>query len=205
MRCACSVAASHRYVSDMTTAAALAALLARHSYREGDFTLSSGARSTFYLDAKQVTYHPDGVAVVGDAVLQAIAGLGVQAVGGLTMGADAIIVSTVWASVRAGAPLPGFVVRKEAKGHGTQQWIEGIHPKGMTVAIVDDVITSGASALKAVDRVEADGAKAVVIVGLVDRLQGGREAIEGRGLQYRAACTIDDVRAAFRNGAAGRP
>ena len=181
-------------------ATSLAALFALHSYREGDFTLSSGARSSFYLDAKQVTYRPEGVALVGDAVLRAIAGLGVQAVGGLTMGADAIIVSTVWASVRAGTPLSGFVVRKEPKGHGTQQWIEGIHPRGMTVAIVDDVITSGASALNAVDRVEAAGAKVVVIIGLVDRLQGGREAIEGRGLHYRAACTIEEVRAAFRNG-----
>ena len=187
-----------------TTAASLAALFARLSYREGDFTLSSGAKSTFYLDAKQVTYHPDGVEVVGRAVLDAIAGLGVQSVGGLTMGADAIVMSAVWAGMRAGVPLSGFVVRKETKGHGTQQWIEGIHPKGMTVAIVDDVITTGASALKAVDRVEAAGAKAVVIVGLVDRLEGGREAIEGRGLQYRAACTIDDVRAVFRNGERGR-
>ena len=188
----------------LANATSLAALFARYSYREGDFTLSSGAKSSFYLDAKQVTYHPDGVSLVGDAVLRAIDGLGVQAIGGLTMGADAIIVSTVWASVRAGAPLAGFVVRKEAKGHGTLQWIEGIHPKGMTVAIVDDVITSGASALTAVTRVEAAGARAVVIVGLVDRLQGGREAIEGRGLQYRVVCTIDDVRAAFRNGARER-
>lgn len=179
---------------------ALVALFAKLSYREGDFTLSSGARSTFYLDAKQVTYHPDGVALVGDAVLHAVAGLGVRAVGGLTLGADAIVLSTVWASVRGGAPLSGFVVRKESKGHGTQQFIEGVHPKGLTVAIVEDVVTSGASALKAVERVEAAGAKVVVVVGMVDRLQGGREAIEARGLQFRAACTIDEVRAAFRKG-----
>ena len=176
----------------------LVALFAKLSYREGDFALSSGAKSTFYLDAKQVTYHPDGVALVGDGVLRAIAGLGVQAVGGLTLGADAIVVSTVWASVRAGAPLSGFIVRKEPKGHGTQQYIEGVQPKGMTVAIVEDVVTSGASALKAVERVQAAGATAVVVVGLVDRLQGGREAIEARGLHFRAACTIDEVRAAFR-------
>lgn len=184
----------------MTHAAshALAALFAKLSYREGEFTLSSGARSTFYLDAKQVTYHPDGVALVGEAVLRAIAGLGVQAVGGLTLGADAIVINAVWASVRAGAPLPGFIVRKEPKGHGTQQYIEGVHPGGMRVAIVEDVVTSGASALQAVERAEAAGAKPVVVVGMVDRLQGGREAIEARGLQFRAACTIDEVRGAFR-------
>ena len=180
------------------TSHALAALFAKHSYREGDFTLSSGAKSSFYLDAKQVTYHPDGVALVGEAVLRAIAGLGVQAVGGLTLGADAIVMSTVWASVRAGAPLPGFIVRKEPKGHGTHQYIEGVHPKGMRVAIVEDVVTSGASALKAVERAGAAGATPVVVVGMVDRLQGGREAIEARGLQFRAACTIDEVRGAFR-------
>ncbi len=180
------------------TRAALAALFATHSYREGDFTLSSGAKSTFYLDAKQVTYHPDGVALVGQAVLEAARPFGVTAVGGLTMGADAIVLSTVWASQAAGTPLMGFIVRKEAKGHGTQQYIEGVHPKGRVVAIVDDVITSGGSALKAAERVEAAGAKVAVIVGMVDRLQGGQAAIEARGIAFRAACTIDDVRAAFR-------
>ncbi len=181
----------------MTTTERLAALFARYSYREGDFTLSSGAKSTFYLDAKQVTYRPEGVALVGQAVLEAARGFDVTGVGGLTMGADAIVLSTVWASQGSGAPLTGFIVRKEAKGHGTQQWIEGVHPKGQTVVIVDDVITSGGSALKAVERVESAGAKVAVIVGLVDRLQGGGAAIEARGIAFRAACTIDDVRAAF--------
>ena len=179
----------------------LAALFARHSYREGDFTLSSGAKSTFYLDAKQVTYRPEGVALVGQAVLDAARGFDVTGVGGLTMGADAIVLSTVWASQASGVPLTGFIVRKEAKGHGTQQWIEGVHPKGQTVVIVDDVITSGGSALQAVERVEAAGATVAVIVGLVDRLQGGGAAIEARGIAFRAACTIDDVRAAFRRHA----
>ena len=175
----------------------LAALLARYSYREGDFTLSSGARSTFYLDAKQVTYRPEGVALVGQAIVEAARPFGVSGVGGLTMGADAIVLSAVWASEQAGAPLTGFIVRKEAKGHGTQQYVEGVHPKGQVVAIVDDVITSGGSALKAAERVEAVGAKVAVIIGLVDRLQGGGHAIEARGIAFRAACTIDDVRAAF--------
>ena len=169
--------------------------------------LASGRTSDFYIDTKQASLTAEGHYLVGRLVLARLRETfpAAQAVGGMTMGADPIASATSLTSYLWGAPLPAFYVRKEPKGHGTQQWIEGIHPKGMTVAIVDDVITSGASALKAVDRVEADGAKAVVIVGLVDRLQGGREAIEGRGLQYRAACTIDDVRAAFRNGAAGRP
>ena len=181
-----------------TTTDQLAALFATYSYREGDFTLSSGAKSTFYLDAKQVTYRPEGVALVGQAVLEAARGFNVEGVGGMTMGADAIVLSAVWASQVARAPLTGFIVRKEAKGHGTQQFIEGVHPKGQVVAIVDDVITSGGSALKAAERVEAAGAKVAVIIGLVDRLQGGGGAIEARGIAFRAACTIEDVRAAFR-------
>lgn len=181
-----------------TTTERLAALFAQYSYREGDFTLSSGAKSTFYLDAKQVTYRPDGVALVGEAVLEAARAFNVTGVGGLTMGADAIVLSAVWASQRALAPLTGFIVRKEAKGHGTKQYIEGVHPKGQVVAIVDDVITSGGSALKAAERVQAAGATVAVIIGLVDRLQGGGAAIEAAGIAFRAACTIEDVRAAFR-------
>ena len=185
----------------MTTTERLAALFATYSYREGDFTLVSGAKSTFYLDAKQVTYRPEGIVLVGAAVVEAAREYNVTSVGGLTMGADAIVLSTVWASQQGGgAPLTGFIVRKEAKGHGTQQWIEGVHPKGQTVVIVDDVITSGGSALKAVDRVEAAGARVALIVGLVDRLQGGREAIDARNIAFRAVCTIDQVRAAFRKG-----
>jgi orotate phosphoribosyltransferase len=174
----------------------LAALLARHAYKEGDFLLSSGSHSDFYLDAKQVTYSPDGVELVGSAVLELIRPLDAQAVGGLTMGADAIVTSVVWASLRTNNPIPGFVVRKEPKEHGLQKWIEGVSPDGLRVAIVDDVITSGKSVLKAVSAAKDAGATVVAVLGLIDRQQGGRESIERAGVEFRAVCTIADIRAA---------
>ena len=177
----------------------LAALLARLSYREGDFTLASGARSSFYLDAKQVTYHPDGVALVGRAVHAIASEFGAEAIGGPTMGADAIVSSAVYSSASTDRPLTGFIVRKEPKKHGLGKWIEGIDPQAMNVAIVDDVITSGGSLLKAAEHVRDAGARIVVAMGLVDREQGGREAIEAAGFPFRAVCTLSEIRAQFRS------
>lgn len=174
----------------------LADLLARRSYKEGDFQLSSGVASTFYLDAKQVTYNPDGVRNVGHSVLDLIRPFDVQGVGGLTMGADAIVSSVIWASLELGSPMPGFVVRKEAKEHGLQKWIEGIAPRGR-IAIVDDVITSGNSVLRAVDRAQEAGAQVEVVVALVDRQEGGQATIEDRGIPFKAVCTLADIRVAF--------
>jgi orotate phosphoribosyltransferase len=175
----------------------LAALLARLSYREGDFTLSSGAKSNFYLDAKQVTYHPDGVELVGNAVLTLATEFGAQAVGGPTLGADAIVLATVYASAKSAHPLSGFIVRKEAKPHGLGKWVEGVDPKGKKVVIVEDVITSGGSLLAAVDRVREAGAEIVVATAVVDREQGGAAAIEAAGIPCRPLCTISEVRATF--------
>jgi len=176
----------------------LIGLLAQKSYREGDFALSSGVRSDFYLDAKLVTYHPDGVRLVGHAILDALEGFSVEAVGGLTMGADAIVASTVWAALESGRKIPGFVVRKEPKKHGLQKWIEGVSPQGLRVAIVDDVITSGKSVLKAVEAAREAGAEVVVVVGLVDREEGGARAIQDHGVAFRSVCTIAEIRAAAK-------
>jgi orotate phosphoribosyltransferase len=178
----------------------LAVLLAQRAYEEGDFVLSSGARSTFYLDAKQVTYHPLGVELVGAAVYALVAQFGATAIGGLTMGADAIVSSTIWASVRAGNPIPGFVVRKQPKAHGLQKWIEGVSPAGRRVVIVDDVITSGKSVLKAVAAAREAGAEIAAVVGLVDREQGGAAAIEAGGVPFRAVCTLSEIREAAAAG-----
>ena len=174
----------------------LVTLLAKSAYREGEFLLSSGVRSSFYLDAKKVTYHPDGVRWVGHEILAAVHGFGVEAVGGLTMGADAIVTSAVWASIEEGCPLPGFVVRKDPKKHGLQKMIEGVDPAGRVVVIVDDVITSGNSVLKAVEAAREAGATVAVVVGLIDREQGGAAAIEAFGVPFRSICTISEIRAA---------
>jgi orotate phosphoribosyltransferase len=176
---------------------ALAQFMAKYAYREGRFTLSSGAVSDFYLDAKKVSYLPAGARMVGDQVLAIVREFGAEAVGGLTMGADAIVMSAVWASIDTPDPIPGFVVRKEPKKHGLQKWIEGVDPAGKRVAIVDDVITSGKSVLEAVKQAKAGGAEVVVVIGLVDREQGGAETImREANVAFRALCSISDIRAA---------
>ncbi len=174
----------------------LAALLARLAYREGEFRLSSGRTSSFYLDVKQVTYHPEGVGLVGAAVTAIGDEFGVQAVGGPTMGADAIVASAVWASRGTATPLTGFVVRKEGKKHGLQKWIEGVSPEGKRVALVEDVVTSGGSVLRALDAVREAGAEVAVVVAVVDREEGGATAVEEAGVPFRALCTLSEIRAA---------
>jgi orotate phosphoribosyltransferase len=182
----------------MTETERLTALLARLSYKEGDFVLSSGARSTFYLDAKQVTYHAEGADLVGKAAHRIAKEFGAQAIGGLTMGADAIVVCAVYASALAGDSLTGFIVRKEPKGHGLTKLIEGVSPAGKSVALVDDVITSGASLLKAAAAVRDVGGTVSVAIGLVDREEGGGKAIEAAGIPFRAICTLSQVRRHYK-------
>jgi orotate phosphoribosyltransferase len=179
----------------------LAELLARYAYEEGKFTLSSGGESDFYLDAKVLTYDHRAVRLVGQAVLDIAREYGVQAIGGLTMGADAIVVSAVWASLQSGVPLSGFIVRKERKAHGKSKWIEGVHPGGKRVAIVDDVITKGGSVLKAVEEVRKEGATVEVVIGLIDREEGGAAAVQEAGVPFRAVCTLSDIRAHVPSGA----
>jgi len=176
----------------------LVRLLASRAYREGEFTLSSGRKSSYYLDAKQVTYDPAGIRLAGAAVYSLIAPFRVQAVGGLTMGADAIVAGVVFVSGERGTPIPGFIVRKEAKLHGLQKTIEGVFPAGARCAIVEDTMTTGASALRAVDAVRAAGGDVAVVVALVDRQEGGAAAIEHEGIEFRAVTTIAEIREAFR-------
>jgi orotate phosphoribosyltransferase len=175
----------------------LVKLLADKAFLEGKLTLASGRSSSVYLDAKQVTYHPDGCALVGRAVLDRIRDLDVIGVGGLTMGADAVIASTIWSARLEGTRLYGFVVRKDSKAHGLRKQVEGVSlDSGSRVAIVDDVVTSGGSALKAVDAAEAKGLNVVVVVPLVDRQEGAEAAVTSRGLEFRPVCTLEEVRAA---------
>jgi len=187
----------------MNTRDRLVSLLAERAYREGDFVLSSGARSTFYLDAKQVTYDPHGAQLVGEAVLELARARGIDAVGGLTMGADAIVASTVYAAGQHDYPMIGFIVRKESKQHGLQKFIEGIDPKGRTAVIVDDVITSAGSAIKAVERAEAAGAKVVLVVGVVDREEGGAKALAARGIEFAPLATLGEIKAKVESRESG--
>jgi orotate phosphoribosyltransferase len=161
-------------------------LLARRSAKRGEFTLSSGKRSTLYIDARLTTMSPDGLALIGPLALGAIRGAkwDVDSAGGLTLGADPISYAIAYASAQPGAgPLVrAFTVRKEAKAHGTGKLIEGPYAAGDHVVIVEDVITTGGSALRAADAVKNAGGRISGVLALVDREEGGREAIEATGL-----------------------
>lgn len=165
--------------------ARLVALLAERSARRGQFVLSSGRTSSLYIDARLTTMHPDGLALVGPLGLAAVreAGWAPDAVGGLTLGADPVAYAVAYASALAaaaggGPAVRGFTVRKAPKAHGTGQRIEGPFAPGDRVAIVEDVITTGGSALQAVEAVRAAGGLVAGVLAVVDREEGGREAIE---------------------------
>jgi orotate phosphoribosyltransferase len=173
----------------------LIALLKRDALRTGTFTLASGRTSHYYVDGRKVTLSAEGAFEVGAGVLALIADLtGLAAIGGLTMGADPIVGATLAMAGLAGRKgLLGFLVRKEAKGHGTGKLVEGPLEAGMDVVIVDDVATTGGSSLQAVDAVEAMGCKVVRVVVVLDRLEGAAEAFAARGLDFRALVTIRDL------------
>jgi orotate phosphoribosyltransferase len=139
----------------------------------GEFTLSSGKKSNFYVDCRKVTLHPQGAKLIGKIILDKIKNLKVDAIGGLTLGADPITSAVVTLG-----NIPGFIVRKKAKEHGTQQKIEGIIKPGWNVVIVEDVATTGASALQAIEAAEAIGAKVVKVISVVDREEGAAEALK---------------------------
>ncbi len=159
----------------------LLALLTEFAYQEREVVLSSGKRSNFYIDCKQVSLQAEGHFLIGQlfrCVIDRVAPEA-EAVGGLTMGADPLASATSLTSYLAGRPLHAFLVRKEPKGHGTGQWLEGhgnLRPD-MPVVILEDVITTGASTLRAIERTRAAGLRVVHALALVDREEGGREAI----------------------------
>ena len=157
-------------------------LLKRLSYEQREVTLASGLKSNFYIDCKQAVLTAEGHFLVGALFHRILSEQAreVEAIGGVTMGADPLASAVSTVSFIAGRPLAAFYVRKEAKGHGTGQWLEGtksLRP-GMPVAILEDVVTTGGSALKAIARAREHGLKVAVILGLVDREEGGRETLE---------------------------
>lgn len=169
-------------------------LLAVRSAKRGDFVLASGRRSTLYVDCRLTTMSPEGQLLIGRQGLAALQGTGWEfdAVGGLTLGADPVSYSIAHASALAHEADPSqqlvraFTVRKEAKQHGTGRLIEGPYSTGDRVVVVEDVITTGGSALKAAESVRAAGGTVVGVLSLVDREEGGREALEAAGLQVVA-------------------
>ncbi len=173
---------------------ALAALIRHKALRFGDFTLTSGKKATYYLDGKQVTLDPDGARLVAEGILDLIAQAGrfPAAVGGMSIGADPIAAAVVTMSAVRGTPLCGFMIRKEPKGHGTNRYVEGPVQPGDEVVIVEDVVTTGGSALGAIDRAEEFGLKVTRVIGIVDRLEGGGQALAGRGYPLASLFTVRD-------------
>jgi orotate phosphoribosyltransferase len=173
----------------------LIGLLQRDSLRRGTFTLASGRTSHYYVDCRKVTLSAGGAALIGAGVLERLTEHpDVRAVGGLIMGADPIVGATLaLAGLTGDVDLRGFLVRKEAKTHGTGSRVEGPLEPGTTVAILDDVATTGGSSLQAVDAVEAMGCRVALVLVVLDRLEGAAAAFESRGLRFESLLTIRDL------------
>jgi orotate phosphoribosyltransferase len=172
---------------------ALRAELREHALVIGDVTLSSGQRTSYYVDAKRALLRPPAFRAVGELVAASAAELGARAVGGMTMGADPIACAALAAP--GGEDLVAFFVRKERKEHGLQRWLEGprLEP-GTPCLVVEDVVTTGGSTVRAIERVREEGLDVRGVLCVVDRLAGGAEAIEAAGgSPFRALVSIDEL------------
>lgn len=172
---------------------ALIALVREKALKFGSFTLASGKQASYYLDGKQVTLDPAGARLVGEGILDLLVPYGLpKAVGGMSIGADPITSAVVTMSAVRGTPVAGFLVRKESKGHGTNQFVEGPVRPGDEVVIVEDVVTTGGSSLAAIDRVKAFGLVVMRVVAIIDRMEGGAEAFAKLGIPFASLLSIRD-------------
>lgn len=183
----------------MTDHELLTSLLAQRSSKRGHFVLASGRESEFYIDARLTTMSPDGLAVIGRLGLLTLqqSGWHIDAVGGMTLGADPVSYAISYASAGLSHPLRAFTVRKEAKTHGTGKLIEGPFRFGDRVAVIEDVITTGASALRAIEAVRAEGGTISGVLAVVDRQEGGREKLESAGVSVITLTTAREIMAAL--------
>ena len=175
-------------------------LIREVSYREGKFTLSSGKQSSFYIDLKATTLHPDGAYWIGLAAVEILEKVHpkkkteIQGVGGLTLGADPIVASMAAISYVEGNPVKAFIVRKTPKKHGMQRYIEGPDlDSSSRVAIVDDVVTTGTSILKAIEVIEKQGCKVVKVLAIVDRLEGAKENLAKKNYRLVSLFNRNDL------------
>jgi orotate phosphoribosyltransferase len=168
-------------------------LFCQLAYREGEFVLSSGQRSSYYINGKPVTLHPQGALAVGRLLLSKLPA-DTQAVAGLTLGADPIVAAVSVVSAYENRPVMALIIRKEAKGHGTMAYIEGPNlPAGARVVVLEDVVTTGQSAMKAALRLKDAGYEVEEVIALVDRKQGGAELYNSAGLKFQAVFAIDEI------------
>ncbi len=171
-------------------------ILKKLSYEEGDFVLASGKKSTYYIDAKETTLNPEGMHLVGKLMYGMVREIpGAEAVGGVSIGGDPLVCAVVLAAYEQKDGLRGFLIRKEPKGHGTNRWVEGGKNlrKGINVVILEDVVTTGGSSIKAIEAAEKEGYRVKGIVAILDRLEGGKAAIESKGYLFNRIFTINDL------------
>ena len=173
----------------------LAKLLLKLSYREGDFTLTSGKKSDYYFDCKQTALHPEGGFLIGRLCLEMLKEYDVDGVGGMTLGADPLITGVTVVSHIEGRPLPGFIIRKKSKGHGTDQYLEGLanFSEGDKVVLLEDVCTTGGTLITAAERVRDAGLVIVGVLAVLDREEGGREKLEDAGLELNSIFTRQEL------------
>lgn len=169
----------------------LLGLIREKSFQYGEFTLASGMTSAYYFDGRLTTLWPEGAYLVGREVIGLLRNTMVAAIGGPTVGADPIVTAVALLSHLEGNPIPAFIVRKEPKKHGMQRSVEGHLPAGSTVALVDDVITTGGSLFKAIEVVEAEKCQVRKIVVLLDRNEGGADELRRRGYDFTALFIAD--------------
>jgi orotate phosphoribosyltransferase len=170
-------------------------LLLERSVQRGDFTLASGRKSSYYIDCRPTTMSAEGLVLIGRMGWSAVraAGWRPAGVGGLTMGADPVAYAVAAASFASDTPVDAFSVRKHTKDHGTGRLIEGNFRAGDTVVVVEDVITSGESARKAISAVEQAGGRVLGVLAVVDRQEGGRGSLEARGHEVVTLATVSDL------------
>ncbi|NJL47007.1 MAG: orotate phosphoribosyltransferase [Leptolyngbyaceae cyanobacterium SM2_5_2] len=174
-------------------------LICQGAYQEGEFILTSGQPSTYYINGKLVTLHPQGALMVGRLLLEQLAPE-VAGVAGLTLGADPMVTAVSLVGLYADRLLFPLIIRKEAKGHGTKAYIEGVTlPPDSIITVLEDVVTTGQSALKAVERLQAAGYRVNQILALVDRQQGGAELYAEKGLAFKSLFTIGDIQTHWAN------
>jgi len=172
---------------------ALVALVRQKALKFGTFMLASGKQSTYYLDGKQVTLDPAGARLVAEGILDLLDPANMPAaIGGMSIGADPITAAVVTMSAVRGTPIAGFMVRKQGKGHGTDQFIEGPVRPGDAVVIVEDVVTTGGSSLEAIQRAKDFGLTVTRVIAIVDRMEGGAEAFAREGYPFSSLLTIRD-------------
>ncbi|MDA7979859.1 MAG: orotate phosphoribosyltransferase [Pirellulales bacterium] len=172
---------------------ALAELVKAKALKFGEFKLVSGQISHYYLDGKQVTLDSEGSRLVGLGILELLGEDLPDAVGGMSIGADPITAAVLTIAGVQKKPLRGFMVRKEAKGHGLKKYIEGPVQNGEDVVIVEDVVTTGGSSLLAIERCKEFGLNVHRVIAIIDRLQGGREAFEQAGYEFSSLLNIREL------------